>query len=822
MNKVPILLYSGTSYGPETEDLAASAGANAFLSLPFDKDKFHSVVREILEGGLIQSVWETLVATADSGLRREIERAFNNSGFTISFAMPSDAGKEIEKRKPPIVVLDMRDNPQLAGLTNSLLDAEHGTRVIVVAADLSNAAGLMRAGVEAIIPAPPDADYLLELCRRSQSRRSIAALENRMETHAIQHREEETRYRLMFAAMLESFLLCEVLTTAGPGRRSDTRVIDINPAFEKLAGLKRERIIGRPLAAALPDSSDFAVRLEEVATTGKSAQFSTTMGRSGIPVDISAFSPKPRQFAALMRDVTERRRAEEALTSETQRLQVTLQSIGDGVIALNSDGKVVLFNTRAELITGFSSMEAIGRDYKVALNLVSQSDSVPLSIVEPLLGGGEAISADGVAIGKSGNNTYVHVSGAPIRDRNGKTAGIVITLRDMTERRQIQAAHEKSERLELMGLVAGGIAHEFNNILMVIMGSVSLTREMAERGATMDLTNSLNDAEQAAVEAKTLIHQMLTFAKEGSPIRQAVHMQELITQAVKFITRGSQIKYSLDIAPDLWLGNVDAGQVCQIIQNIVMNAIQAMPGGGDVKIKATNHAVNETEEDADLAAGEYILVSIADNGPGIAPEMLPRIFEPYFTTKPSGSGLGLATSYSIVRRHGGHIAVRSTFAKGTTFDIYLPATKSSIAATDIPARPEARERGKILVMDDDEGLQRLLARMLGQAGYDIQAVTNGADAIEFYRKAFKAGAPFDVVLMDLTIPGNMSAKQTIMALRQLDPGVCAIISTGRSADPLVENWKENGFSGVALKPFGLLDLQGLIAKVLALKKTISR
>ena len=363
---------------------------------------------------------------------------------------------------------------------------------------------------------------------------------------------------------------------------------------------------------------------------------------------------------------------------------------------------------------------------------------------------------------------------------------------------RLETELQRATKLESLGLLAGGIAHDFNNLLTVVMGNISLA--MLDLKRETESTSWLREAERAVARARDLTQQLLTFAKGGAPLRTAVVLADVVKEVAQCALRGSNTRCVFQIADDLSPADVDKGQIGQVVQNIVINGMQAMPEGGRITITLQNETVDPAFGKI-LAPGRYVKLSIADTGAGIAPEHLGRMFEPYFTTKKTGNGLGLATVYSIVKKHLGHITVESALGRGTVFHIWLPAAATAAAATVEPPPPGQPGQGRVLFMDDDEEIRRLGSAMLRRLGYKSTAVTDGAEAVAEYRRRFRGDTPYDFVILDLTIPGGMGGRETVQKLLEIDPGVKAIVSSGYSNDEVLANYQRYGFHGIVTKPY---------------------
>ncbi|HYL92430.1 MAG TPA: ATP-binding protein, partial [Alphaproteobacteria bacterium] len=349
------------------------------------------------------------------------------------------------------------------------------------------------------------------------------------------------------------------------------------------------------------------------------------------------------------------------------------------------------------------------------------------------------------------------------------------------ERKQLEEELLRARKLEALGVLAGGIAHDFNNFLAIVRGNLELAR--MEMESYSSVSEILDQIAAACQRATALASQLSTFSKGGAPVRRTGSVALLVKDAVDLARAGANVSIETDIAHDLWPAQIDASQMSHALHNILLNARQAMPGGGTIEVRAKN--IITVTGSPPLVPGEYIRISVRDCGCGISPDDLPRIFDPYFTTKPGGTGLGLAVAHAIVAKHQGHITVQSAVGVETTFSIYLPASEQPVPPEQACEDVVHRGSGKILVMDDEEGLRKLLSRMLTRLGHEVQCASDGAEAIVLYETAKASGRAFDAVLLDLTVPGGMGGMEAVVKLREIDPSAKLIVSSGYSDAPVM-------------------------------------
>jgi len=462
-------------------------------------------------------------------------------------------------------------------------------------------------------------------------------------------------------------------------------------------------------------------------------------------------------------------------------------------------------------MTGWSAHEAIGQGLRNVFAISAE--------VEMTKGTGAGFRSEAEAIlrttpqratltSRDGVERVIEQVASPIRDAKNEICGVVLVFRDMTERQRDEAERRKGEALDQIGLLAGGIAHDFNNLLTAIIGNVSLAAMLLPPNDQM--AERLADAKNAALRARDLAQQLLTFARGGAPIKQTASIADLVGETVSFTLRGAHSRSELKIEPELWAAEFDPGQISQVIANLVVNADQAMPEGGTIYVSCDNFSYSPATMALipDLAPGDYIRIQVRDEGTGIPESCLKRIFDPYFTTKAKGSGLGLATTYSVIKNHSGLITVDSQLHCGSTFTVYLPAArrKAEAPTESVTVTKPVRGSGCVLIVDDEEAIRLLVEFTLTNLGYEVTAAETALKGIELYRQALERGQRFDLVILDLTLPGGMGGKEALKRLIEIDPMVNAVVSSGYAMDATMSRYRDFGFHGMIAKPYEAAEL----------------
>ncbi|MFL6527309.1 MAG: response regulator [Chthoniobacterales bacterium] len=513
------------------------------------------------------------------------------------------------------------------------------------------------------------------------------------------------------------------------------------------------------------------------------------------PLDLGLLNVRLSVAERQIRELTERNQARAALLESAHAMQNILENTTDAFFAVDRAWKFTYVNAETETITGQRRDQILGRTFwEVFPNMLGSAFETNYRKVME-----KQVAVEFEACNRSGKKWFeVHAYPS-----NG---GVSAFFRDVTERKRIEEQRLTTSKLESLGTLAGGIAHDLNNILTVISGNIGLAQiEAPSDGGS--LLSFLSKAGQAAQHAAHLSSQLLTFSKGGAPMKKVTQIGELLTHAADFGLRGSHLRADVDVSVDLWKTDVDAAQIEQVINALLLNARDAMPRGGTVIVRGCNVTLNG-DETVQLPAGRYVKVTITDRGGGISEELLTKIFDPYFTTKPSATGLGLSISYSVVKKHGGMLCLESTSSQGSTFAFYLRAAERDTNAFDVQVSdaPYRFNHQRVLVMDDEDAIRELTSQLLGTLGYDVTAVPDGLEAVRVYEKALRRGEHYRAVILDATVRGGMGGVATIERLRDMDPQVNAIICSGYSDEAALAEFLAFGFRGALPKPFTRSEL----------------
>lgn len=597
------------------------------------------------------------------------------------------------------------------------------------------------------------------------------------------------------------------------------RVIYVNNYGAEKLGLPKEQVIGKLVKELLPREIFARQRfnLKKVFDSGKPLSFEGVFEFHGretwLDTRLIPISNDGRidTIFGVSRDTTDRKHTEQALQESLDRYKTLVETSPDAIVVTDLEGKITEISQQTIEIYGCDGPEElIG---KSAFELIAPEDhGLAMANLQKTLKEGVVRNVEYNLIKKDGTPFIGELSAALIKKADGTPEAFIATTRDITHRKKMEEELIKKEKLESVGIFAGGLAHDFNNILTAIIGNIHFAKLKAK--SDEDLTEKLLEAESALMRATDLTDQLLTFAKGGEPIKKPTDMPGLIREAASFALTGSKIKWEFSPPEDLWPADIDEGQIHHVLSNLIVNSKQAMQNDGTVTIKAENITVGNENLVQPLPDGKFVLVSVSDQGHGIKEKDIKHIFDPFFTTRPAGTGLGLSTAYSIVIKHNGHIDFETSEGTGTTFKVYLPASETEPSEKPDQAERPMEGEGNILLLDDEELILSSLSEMLESWGYKVTCTKKGPEAIEQFTKAKESARPFDLVIMDLTLPGGIGGKDVIKQLKEIDADVKAIVSSGYSHDPVMANFEKYGFCGVLAKPYKIEDLNRVLNKAL--------
>lgn len=638
-------------------------------------------------------------------------------------------------------------------------------------------------------------DYVLALLEDISANKSLE-----------RRREEDQRFLQTILDSISDFIFY---------KDKDSIFLGCNEAYaSRYIGLPKDQIIGHTDRDFIDDQDAVRKYIEsdhQVMNSGRTLTLKpwiTLADGQRILVEVlkTPFYDAAGQIAGVIgvaRDITEHHQALEAITREKETAQRYLDIAGVMFCALNRAGEIILINRKGSEILGYGDNELLGRNWfdvclpehvrarvKEVFALQLAGELAPVEFYENSV------------ITSTGEERFIAFHNTLLHDEIG-ISGVLFSGEDITEKRLTQNELLKNQKLESLGVLAGGIAHDFNNILTGIMGNISFARMSLQNPEKAE--QLLENAEKASLRASSLATQLLTFAKGGTPIKKRVSVGHILEETLALTLRGANVRGIVDIPESLHAIEADEGQLSQVFNNLIINAVQAMPKGGSLAVTAENVSL-DLHNKMLLPQGNYVMLSFSDQGCGIAEEDLKRIFDPYFTTKSGGNGLGLASANSVIRRHNGYIGVTSVVGEGTTFQIYLPAideASSNHQADTATQMADTQSGGSILVMDDEKMILDIVTEMLEFLGYQVTTCENGEEAVAKYKAEIESGTPFSAVIMDLTIPGGMGGKEAAERILAIDPQANLIVSSGYSNDLIMSDYGSYGFAGAVSKPYSI-------------------
>lgn len=648
-------------------------------------------------------------------------------------------------------------------------------------------------------------------------RNAMAALNEKLVSEISDHakaaaalRESEEKFRLISEQSLMGIAIIQ-----------DDRFQYLNKATKDLSGYDPEELMKCETSELIerlhPADRDSVVDEARKKQAGKSKEASSYCFRIYTPAgDVKwlqlysrsiEFRSRPADLVSFI-DLTERVLFEQALKESEEKYRLLVENANDGIILLQ-DCEIRFANPKVkEFFQGVEGLPTL----KGVLESVHPEDREALLRRYSRRVRGEPLQSRHLfrVVDKKGDLRWIE-SNAAAATWDGEPAFFYF-LSDVTARLQMEDERLKAQKLETIGILAGGIAHDFNNILTAIHGNISMAKtDVTSEDAVRD---RLEKAESACLRAESLTRQLLTFARGSSHTKKLCSVANAVREACRFALRGSNSALELSVPEDLWSAEADEGQINQVVHNLIINADQAMGHGGVVHVSAKNLSVNRAMG-LPVESGPYLRIDVHDSGLGIPEEDIPRIFDPYFTTKPKGTGLGLASSYSIIRNHRGVITVESEINVGTTLRVYLPACPGEVPQPRETGQRLRKSDGRVLLMDDERDVREVAGKMLSHLGFKVTLAQDGDQALNLYKHAMSRSEPYDAVILDLTIPGGMGGRQAIVKLREVDPAVRAIVASGFSTNSILSDFQAHGFLGAITKPFTLQSMSQTLTQVLA-------
>lgn len=606
----------------------------------------------------------------------------------------------------------------------------------------------------------------------------------------------------------------------------DGTINSFNPYMEEVSGYTLEEVQGKDwFETFLPNQDWQSIRrlfkkaINDMEIRGNVNPIVTKDGRE-LSIDWYAKTLKDDTgrtlgLLSIGHDITDRIQTEKIIRQSETRLQLALEAADIAIWDWDVQKGETYFSPNYFTMLGYQCDE-LPSTYETWNALLHDEDrESAVEEVKRYLAKGTGWDIEFRLKTKQGDYKWIRGKGNVVeKDTDGTPLRATGTHLDISGQKCAEDDRLKLQKLESTGILAGGIAHDFNNILAAILGNVNLA--LLDSQLNPETQKLLEEAEKASLRAKSLTQQLLTFSKGGEPIKETASLKEVVQDSTEFVLHGEKSVSKFEIPGDLWLVDIDKGQISQVVQNIILNANQAMPDGGTIEIRCENHIQSESASTIALKAGNYIKLTIKDCGAGIPANMIGRIFDPYFSTKQKGSGLGLAITHSIIKKHDGYIDVESTPEKGSIITIFLPASEQiPIESTKEQPIDTGTAKARIMIMEDEEQVRNMSQAMLTSMGHDTVLAKDGKEALALYKQAMKSGSPVDLTIMDLTIPGGMGGKEAVKKVLSLNPKAKVIVSSGYSTDPIMSSPQEYGFCGTLVKPYQRKELARVINEVLA-------
>lgn len=596
------------------------------------------------------------------------------------------------------------------------------------------------------------------------------------------------------------------------------KIVDVNNQAVKMYSADSKEHLLTSLHNIFSDNSLDAFKEQLIALyDGKTFYSCESVNRNvnnqEIDILLSIFFPKDseesKKVLVSIMDISRQKQTEKYLSEEREKFAVTLSSIADGVIATDIYGNIVLINNEAENIISYNKKECTGKKIYKLLDIYSETNGIKENLWERLKKN-YTKSNDLLLKDKNGVIKNISEASSIIKDEDNNTIGYVFVFRDITDQLKIEKETNNLQKLESIGILAGGIAHDFNNLLTAIMGNITLSKMQLEKDN--EIYQMLEDAEKASKRAQTLTMQLLTFSKGGKPVKESIDVDALIKESLSFVLTGSNVISEYETLDEISNIFADAGQISQVFNNLFINAKQSMPDGGVIHVSCSNYFSNGIE--GAHKKGSYVKVIIKDMGCGIPENLLNKIFDPFFTTKETGSGLGLATTFSIIQQHDGYIHGGNNPDKGAFFEILLPSSDEKQSFIENESEVHDFSGGKILILDDESIVLDVSRKILNQLGFNVTAVKTGEEAHKEYLRSFNDDDAYKLVILDLTVPGGYGGAELLKDLQKINPEIKAIVSSGYSNNPVMSNYKNYGFKGIIQKPFTIEKISAVLKKII--------